>query len=38
MSKNFNLLRNTFSIEVYEQFEKHKRNKKQNKNLVKEIV
>lgn len=37
MSKNHNLLRNTFSIEVYEQFEKHKRNKKDNKHFVKEI-
>ena len=37
MSKNYNLLRNTFSIEVYEQFEKHKRNKNDNKHLVKEI-
>ena len=35
LSKSYNLLRNTFSIEVYEQFEKHKKQKKENKAITK---
>ena len=35
ISKSYNLLHNTFSIEVYEQFEKHKKERKVNSHVVK---
>ena len=38
ISKSYNLLHNTFSIEVYEQFEKHKKERKDNSHVVKQIA
>ena len=37
LSKSYNLLRNTFSIEVYEQFEKHKKQKRESRAITKQL-